>query len=80
MENKSFEEVAAMWLLDKKPYIKQSTYCAYVLLLRNHLLPAFDELMGLTEARVQAFVLEKLEQGLSLRTVKDMMVVLNMIT
>lgn len=79
MENKSFEEIAAMWLLDKKPYIKQSTYCAYVLLLRNHLLAAFDELMGLTEARVQAFVLEKLEQGLSLRTVKDMMVVLNMI-
>ena len=79
MENKSFAEVAAMWLLDKKPYIKQSTYCAYVLLLKNHILPAFAEVGQVTEEFVQTFVLEKLEHRLSQRTVKDMVMVLTMV-
>lgn len=68
-----------MWLLDKEPFIKQSTYCAYAFLLRNYLVPSFSELGEVTEERVQAFVLDKIKLGLSRKAVKDMMMVLNMV-
>ena len=79
MENKLFAEVAAEWLQDKKPYVKKSTYCAYALLIRNHLSPSFTDCDKITETRVQTFVLNKLKSGLSQKAVKDMLVVLNMI-
>lgn len=79
MENKLFAEVAAEWLQDKKPYVKKSTYCAYALLIRNHLSPSFTDCDKITETRVQTCVLNKLKSGLSQKAVKDMLVVLNMI-
>ena len=79
MTNKTFEEVAAMWLADKQQYVKMSTYCAYSLLLFNHLKPAFAQDRDITEELVQKFVLSKLQQGLSRNSVKDMLMVLKMI-
>ena len=79
MINKTFEEVAAMWLADKQQYVKMSTYCAYSLLLSNHLNPAFSPACDITEDMVQAFVLGKLHQGLSRNSVKDMLMVLKMV-
>ena len=79
MINKTFEEVAAMWLADKQQYVKKSTYCAYSLLLSNHLNPAFSPACDITEDMVQAFVLGKLHQGLSRNSVKDMLMVLKMV-
>ena len=79
MINKTFEEVATMWLADKQQYVKMSTYCAYSLLLSNHLKPVFAKEQDVTEELVQAFVLGKLQQGLSRNSVKDMLMVLKMV-
>ena len=79
MNTKTFQELAALWLSDKKQYVKQSTYCAYSLVVANHLLPEFSDLGDITEDRVQNFVLAKLRQGLCRKSVKDILMVLKMI-
>lgn len=79
MTTKTFEEVAALWLADKQQYVKRSTYCAYSLLLSNHLEPAFSQESDITEDMVQRFVMRKLHDGLSRNSVKDMLMVLKMI-
>ena len=79
MEKKKFEVVAELWLADKRPYVKRSTYAAYSLMVTNHLLPAFAGVDDLTETIVQEFALRKFEQGMSHKYVKDMLMVLKMI-
>ena len=72
-------EVAALWKKDKQQYVKLSTIAAYALILENHILPAFGDKVQLTESDVQAFALKKLQDGLSQKTVKDVLIVLKMI-
>lgn len=79
MNRKTFEEIAALWLSDKKQYVKKSTYCAYSLIVSNHILPAFSGVDDLTEDCVQAFALAKLAAGLSRKSVVDILMVLKMI-
>ena len=80
MENtKTFSDMAKLWQQDKKQYVKKSSFSAYLLLLENHLLPAFGSQHQIEETQVQAFVFQKLEQGLSQKTVKDMLIVLKMV-
>ena len=79
MEKKNFEEIAALWLDDKKLYVKRSTYAVYSLMMVNHLVPAFGQAEDVTEEMVQDFVLQKLDAGLSRKTVKDILIVLMMI-
>ena len=79
MDNKTFEEIVALWQADKKQYVKRSTYSAYSLLIANHLLPAFTGVNDVTEILVQDFVFTKLEQGLSQKSIKDILIVLKMI-
>lgn len=78
MEKKNFEEIAALWLNDKKQFVKRSTYAVYSLMVVNHLVPAFGE-EDVTEEMVQDFVLRKMDAGLSRKTVKDILIVLMMI-
>lgn len=79
IEQKTFLEVMNLWKVDKKQYVKKSSYSAYVLLLENHLIPAFSEKNELEETEVQTFVFEKLKQGLSQKTIKDILIVLKMV-
>ena len=79
MSQKSFEEIVVLWQADKKQYVKRSTYSAYSLLIANHLLPAFTGVNDVTEILVQDFVFAKLEQGLSQKSIKDILIVLKMI-
>ena len=79
METKTIREIALAWKSDKKRYVKQSTYAAYVLILENHILPSFVDCEALNEKLVQDFVLQKLNDGLSIKTVKDMLIVLKMV-
>jgi len=51
----------------------------YVLILENHILPTFGEDNSLPEQSVQAFVLHKIESGLSTKSVKDILIVLKMV-
>jgi len=79
MTTKTIREIALAWKSDKQRYVKQSTYAAYALILENHILPSFGECETLSEKLVQEFVLQKLEAGLSIKTVKDILIVLKMV-
>lgn len=79
MTTKTIREIALAWKSDKQRYVKQSTYAAYVLILENHILPSFGECRALSEQLVQEFVLQKLNSGLSIKTVKDLLIVLKMV-
>lgn len=78
-EQKQLSEVIDLWKADKKQYVKKSSFSAYMLLIENHLLPVFGAKDGIEEADVQAFVFQKLEAGLSQKTIKDILIVLKMI-
>lgn len=79
MSNKSIREIAAAWKESKRQYVKQSTMAAYSLILHNHIIPCFGDSNSLTEREVQEFVLKKLERGLSIKSVKDILIVLKMV-
>ena len=49
------------------------------MILENHILPTFGEDNSLPEQSVQAFVLHKIESGLSTKSVKDILIVLKMV-
>lgn len=74
-----FQEITRLWRVDKKQYVKTSTISTYTLLIENHILPAFKEADRINEADVQEFVFEKLNSGLSHKSVKDILIVLKMI-
>lgn len=76
---KQFQEIIRLWREDKKQYVKTSTISAYTLLIENHILPAFGEADRINEADVQEFVFEKLNSGLSQKSIKDILIVLKMI-
>ena len=79
MTKKTIREIALAWKEDKQRYVKQSTYAAYALILENHIMPVFGEREALSEELVQEFVLQKLDSGLSTKTVKDILIVLKMV-
>ncbi len=79
MTTMTIREIASAWKSDKKRYVKQSTYAAYVLILENHILPSFGESETLSEKLIQEFVLQKLNSGLCIKTVKDILIVLKMV-
>ena len=79
-EIKSFREISSLWKEEKRKYVKLSTISAYAIILENHLLPAFgDKTKVIEENDVQEFVFDKLNAGLSQKTVKDFMIVLKMV-
>ncbi|MEO6849912.1 MAG: tyrosine-type recombinase/integrase [Mucilaginibacter sp.] len=78
-EQKTIAQVINLWKTDKKQYVKKSSFSAYVLLIENHLLPAFGDKKSIEEAEVQTFVFQKLQQGLSQKTIKDILIVLKMV-
>ena len=77
-ENK-FSKIIALWKEDKKQYVKRSTFAAYTLLIENHILPSFGEMALVEEQDVKTFVFRKLNEGLSHKTIKDILIVLKMI-
>ena len=79
MNKKTIREIAEAWKEYKRPYVKQSTMAAYVLILENHVLPEFGDKDSLHEHEVQTFVLKKIEHGLSVKSVKDILIVLKMV-
>lgn len=73
---KTFHEVGKMWCEAKRPIVKHSTMCAYMLTLQIHLIPHFGALKEITEDDVQRFVIDKLSSGLAKKTVRDIVAVL----
>ena len=79
MNKKRISEVITLWKADKKQYVKKSSFSAYTLLIENHLQPVFGDQFIIEETDVQNFVFQKLEAGLSHKTIKDILIVLKMI-
>lgn len=78
-KQKRISEITTLWKTDKKQYVKKSSYAAYALLIENHLLPAFGNKYSIEEAEVQAFVFQKLAEGLRQKTIKDILIVFKMV-
>lgn len=75
-KKRTFYEVSEIWCDAKRPIVKHSTMCAYLLTLQTHLLPRFGEMKVITENDVQQFVIDKCASGLARKTVRDMVAVL----
>ena len=78
-KQKTILEIVKVWKEDKKQYVKKSSFSAYMLLVENHLLPVFGNKNNIEESELQAFVFQKLKQGLSQKTIKDVLIVLKMV-
>ncbi|WP_447639917.1 MULTISPECIES: tyrosine-type recombinase/integrase [Chitinophagaceae] len=78
-EQKTISAITALWSIDKKQYVKKSSFSAYMLLIENHILPAFGNKNYVEESEVQTFVFQKLKDGLSQKSVKDILIVLKML-
>ena len=73
---KTFYEVSQDWSTAKRPIVKYSTMCAYLLILQKHLDPYFGSMKDITEDVVHQFVMNKLSSGHSKKSVRDMVAVL----
>ena len=78
-EQTKISTIINLWKEDKKQYVKRSSYSAYMLLIENHLMPTFGNKYDVVETDVQDFVFTKLNEGLSQKTIKDILIVLKMI-
>ena len=78
MSKLSFNEVVAQWKADKRRYVRSSTYAVYTQLCNSYILPFFNGKRPGTGS-VQSFADSLLERGLSVKTVKDSVLVLKMI-
>lgn len=76
---RTFEEIAQLWSEAKQPLVKYSTMCAYRLILRTHLLPQFGQMTQISESDVQTFIIDKINKGLSKKSVRDIVAVLRSI-
>ncbi len=79
MATMTFKEIETEWKVMKKNYVKKSTFSAYLLAIENHLLPNFENKTFISESDVQEFVLLKYNEGLSYKSIKDIVIVLKMV-
>ena len=75
----TFQEVASLWKADKRQWIKPSSYATYVRLVHVHLLPYFADCQSFSEAFIQQYVYDRLQDGLRVKTIRDSMIVFKMI-
>lgn len=77
----TFNELHKIWRDTKGLYVKRSTLSAYDLSLQNRILPALGD-MDISEIKthtLQAFLNEILNQGLSIKSAQDVMIIVKMI-
>lgn len=49
MHNTStFREIAELWKENRRSVVKHSTYCAYALILKTHLMPVFADSVSIS--------------------------------
>ncbi len=78
-EQRTFHYVYDEWYQKKRNFVKESTMSCYATTAETHLVPRFGIQTSINEQEVQDFVLLKLREGLSHKTVKDMVIVLRMV-
>ena len=79
MDGKTFRFVYSEWEKEKRNDVKASSLATYVTNADKHLIPTFGDMTMITEPDVRDFVNDKLTAGLSVSTVRDLLVVLRMI-
>ena len=77
----TLEEAYKQWLPRKRRQVKESTISVYIQAAEKHILPFFREypVGEITKRAVQKFVDEKLDSGLSVKSVRDFIIVLKML-
>jgi len=73
------KEIIELWKEEKKKYVKQSTYSTYVALIDKHILLFYGEKTEILEKDIQEFVLIKIKENLSYKTIRDLIMILKMI-
>lgn len=79
MPTVSFHTACVKWKADKKNYVKDSTLAAYSLTITKHLEPRFRTLDEVTPAAAQELADSKIRSGMSVPSVRGMLIVLKMV-
>lgn len=76
-----FKNYCIEWKEQKKKYVKESTFCAYDLIIKKHLVTEYGEkyVNDINLDSVQKMIDKKIQFGLSEKTCRDILVVLKMI-
>lgn len=69
----TFAAVASQWIEAKRQLVKHSSFCTYNLALNIHLLPIFADATEITEQQAQKLVIDKLADGMSRKSVKNVL-------
>lgn len=77
----TYKEAYDEWYQYKRRMVKETTLAAYALSQRTHLMPAFGnmDVQQIRRKDVQSFVYKKLDGGLKVKSVRDMLIVLKMV-
>lgn len=81
MSQQSFQEITSFWKADKRRWVKPSTYAVYVQITNKHILPFFGSIKPeeLSEGTIQRFADGLMVQGLSVHSIRDVLMILKMI-
>ena len=77
MKTTEILKVVPLWKQEKQNTVKKSTYFNYCMLLQKNLMPLLESNKNLDNKIVQDYVLNLNKQGLSIKSCKCIMVVLN---
>lgn len=77
-KKEKYENYAIEWLIDKKTYVKESTYANYAYIVYNYLIPNLGnyKLNELNNKMIQNLIIKFHENNLSNKTIKDIIMVL----
>ncbi|KUJ54015.1 tyrosine-type recombinase/integrase [Chryseobacterium aquaticum] len=73
----NFENLAFEWLEEKKESIKESSVGVYFHRINSQLIPYFKDHKSIKNNDVQDFILKQTEKGLSKRSIRDNLIVLD---
>ena len=75
----SFPRICNLWAEEKRRQVKPTSMAAYMVSIDKYLLSHFSKLSDVNSESVQNFISEKIMAGLSVKSIKDILVVLKMI-
>ena len=73
------KDLVKLWKEDKFLFVKKSTFSTYSILIEKHILPYFENIDEINSKNIKKFIIFKLNQGLSQKSIKDIIVVLKMV-
>lgn len=80
-KDNSFNHVIDSWLLQKKLTLKETSYSRYFELINKHIRPQFgnNDVNKIDNDMVSKFILKKINENLSPKTIKDILMILKQI-